>query len=157
MFRKRMISIALTCLMTIGCVMPVWAGVAGPGSPGSGTHGIPIDVDDGSDDVVISAEAARKAMEEARDSRIQDCLHEAGSVPDEIDADAARDALEEARDNRMQGRLQEQDSSSNTISSEDDGLQIAEQFVHSPWDDDAKTMSTSSGNGKPTAKKPKGK
>ncbi|MEQ8175844.1 MAG: hypothetical protein ABRQ26_12325 [Syntrophomonadaceae bacterium] len=157
MFRKRMITIAMTCFMTIGCVIPVWAGVAGPGSPGSGSHGIPIDVDDGSDDVVISAEAARKAIEEARNSRMQGCLHEAGSVPDEIDADAARDALEEARDSRMQGKLQEQDNSSNTISSQNDSLQIAEEAIHSPWDDDEKTMRTSSGDGKLTGKKPKGK
>lgn len=157
MLRKRTITIALTCFMTLTCVMPVWAGVAGPGSPGSGSHGIPIDVDDGSDEVVISSEAARKAMEEARDSRMQGCLHEAGGVPDEIDADAARDALEEAQESRLQGKLQEQDSSSNTISSEDDSLQIAEEFVHFPWDDDEKTISTSSEDGKYSGKKPKGK
>lgn len=156
MFRKRMITIALTCLMTIGCVMPVWAGVTGPGSPGSESHGIPIDVDDDSDDVLISSEAARKAIEEALNSRVRGYLHEA-DVPDEIDADAARDASEEARSRRMEGKLQEQDNSSNTISSEDDGLQIAETFVHSPWDDDETTMSTSSGDEKLTGKKPKGK
>lgn len=157
MFRKRMITLALTCLMIIGCVMPVCGGVAKPGDPGSGSHGIPIEVDDESDDVVISAETARKAMDQARESRMQDCLHEADGLPDEIDADAARDALEEASNSRAQGKLQEQDSGSNTISSEDDSLQIEEEFVHSPWDDDEKTMSASSGDGKLNGKKPKAK
>ncbi len=157
MFRKRIITIALACFMTIGGVIPVWASVAGPGYPGSGSQGIPIDVDDSSDDVVISAEAAQKAMEEARKSRFEDCMQENGGVADEIDADAARDALEEARDSKMQGKLQEQDSSSNTISSEDNSFQIAEELIHCPWDDDEKTMSTSSRDVKCTGKKPKGK